>query len=125
MILTVFSALVLAAGGAAWWLLRGTAPAPLPSPLAAASHVGAKTCAECHAQQYDAWKGSHHALAMQVADDKSVLGNFEKAKFRYAGVTTTFFKRDGKFYVNTDGPDGKLADFEIQYTFGVTPLQQY
>jgi predicted CXXCH cytochrome family protein len=27
--------------------------------------------------------------------------------------------------VRTDGPDGKLADFEINYTFGVWPLQQY
>ena len=27
--------------------------------------------------------------------------------------------------VRTDGPDGKLADFEIKYTFGVSPLQQY
>ena len=47
------------------------------------------------------------------------------AKFRYAGKTSTFFKRDGRFYVNTDGPDGKNADFEIKYTFGVHPLQQY
>jgi predicted CXXCH cytochrome family protein len=62
---------------------------------------------------------------MQAADNKSVLGNFANAKFRYAGITSTFFKRDGRFFVNTDGPDGKLADFEIQYTFGVTPLQQY
>ena len=29
------------------------------------------------------------------------------------------------FFVHTDGADGKLADFEIRYTFGVTPLQQY
>jgi predicted CXXCH cytochrome family protein len=27
--------------------------------------------------------------------------------------------------IRTDGPDGKLADFEIKYTFGVAPLQQY
>ena len=27
--------------------------------------------------------------------------------------------------VETDGPDGKLADFPIKYVFGVTPLQQY
>ena len=27
--------------------------------------------------------------------------------------------------MRTDGPDGKLADFEIRYTFGVEPLQQY
>ena len=54
-----------------------------------------------------------------------MLGNFADAKFTYAGVTSTFFKRDGKFFVNTDGPDGKLHDYEIKYTFGVTPLQQY
>jgi Flp pilus assembly protein TadD len=62
---------------------------------------------------------------MQVADEKSVLGNFANAKFAYAGTTSTFSRRDGKFFVNTDGADGKLADFEINYTFGVYPLQQY
>ena len=54
-----------------------------------------------------------------------VLGNFANAKFTYAGMTSTFSRRDGKFFVRTDGPDGKLADFEIKYTFGVRPLQQY
>jgi hypothetical protein len=44
---------------------------------------------------------------------------------RIKGTTSTFFKRDGKFFVRTDGEDGKLADFEIRYTFGVEPLQQY
>ena len=47
------------------------------------------------------------------------------ATFTYGDVTSRFFRRDGKFFVNTDGPDGKLADFEIRYVFGVTPLQQY
>ena len=75
--------------------------------------------------EHAAWSGSHHDLAMQIADEKSVLGNFSNAKFSSAGVASTFFKRDGKYFVNTDGPDGKLADFEIKYTFGVTPLQQY
>ena len=56
---------------------------------------------------------------------KSVLGDFADAKFAYAGITSTFFRRDGRFFVNTDGPDGKLADYEIKYTFGVRPLQQY
>ena len=118
-------AIALAAGGAGWWLLRDVATVPPPIQPIAANHVGAKACAECHAKQHEAWRGSHHALAMQVADDKTVLGNFANARFRYAGVTSTFFKRDGRFFVNTDGPDGKLADFEIKFTFGVTPLQQY
>ena len=62
---------------------------------------------------------------MQVADDKSVLGDFHDAHFRKGDVDSTFFRRDGKFYVRTDGPDGALADFEIKYTFGLFPLQQY
>ena len=54
-----------------------------------------------------------------------MLGNFDGATFTCGDVSFRFFRRDGKFLVNTDGPDGKLADFEIRYTFGVTPLQQY
>jgi len=91
---------------------------------ATASYVGGKSCAGCHAKEYEVWRGSHHDLAMQEASDKTVLGNFADAKFSYAGIGSTFFKRDGKFFVNTDGPDGKLADYEIKYTFGVSPLQQ-
>jgi predicted CXXCH cytochrome family protein len=87
--------------------------------------VGGEACASCHAKEHAAWQGSHHDLAMQVADEQSVLGNFANARFSHAGITSTFFRRDGKHFVNTDGPDGKLADFEIKYTFGVTPLQQY
>ena len=105
-------------------------PPPAVAPIASASvapprFVGEATCAGCHAKEQAAWRGSQHDLAMQVADDKSVLGNFSGAKFGYAGVTSTFFRRDGKFYVNTDGPDGRLADYEIKYAFGVAPLQQY
>ena len=62
---------------------------------------------------------------MEAATEKTVLGDFAGAKFSLAGVTSTFFKRDGRFFVKTDGPDGKLADFEIKYTFGLDPLQQY
>ena len=62
---------------------------------------------------------------MARASEQSVLGNFNNAKFTYAGLTSTFFKRDGKFFVNTEGRDGKLTDYEIKYTFGVSPLQQY
>ena len=91
----------------------------------AQDHVGGNVCGECHAQAYTAWRGSHHDLAMQVADERTVLGNFAQAKFTYAGTTSSFFRRDGRFVVRTDGPDGKLADYPVKYTFGVYPLQQY
>jgi Flp pilus assembly protein TadD len=62
---------------------------------------------------------------MQPADSSTVLGNFENADFAHEGVSSRFFRRGSKFFVRTDGPDGALADFEIRYTFGVAPLQQY
>ena len=62
---------------------------------------------------------------MEVASETTVLGDFDNASFTYAGITSTFSKRDGKFIVRTDGPDGQLHDYEIAYTFGFTPLQQY
>jgi tetratricopeptide (TPR) repeat protein len=62
---------------------------------------------------------------MAEATDETVRGRFDGTEITYAGITSSFFRRDGRFYVRTDGPDGRLADFEIAYTFGVTPLQQY
>jgi tetratricopeptide (TPR) repeat protein len=124
-------AVALAAGALAWWALQRadrmpTSPRPDPAATqAVAEFVGSDACAACHRAEHDAWRGSQHAQAMQHAAATSVLGDFADAKFRYAGVQSTFFKRDGKFYVRTDGPDGKLADFEVKYTFGVAPLQQY
>jgi len=102
-----------------------TAVVSVSSLAAAAEFVGSAACAGCHEAESAAWRGSHHDLAMQVATEATVLGDFDNATFTYGGVTSRFFRRDGKFFVNTDGPDGELADFEIRYTFGVTPLQQY
>ena len=62
---------------------------------------------------------------MQPPTDATVVGDFNATRFTYAGVTSTFSRRDGKFTVRTDGPDGKLADYDVKYTFGIAPLQQY
>ena len=95
------------------------------SEQANAEYVGRDTCAECHAEQVKLWQGSHHDLAMQHANDETVPANFSNSKFTYAGITSTFYKKKNRFMVRTDGPDGKLHDYEIVYTFGVAPLQQY
>src|SRR5262249_16757872 len=90
-----------------------------------AAYVGAQACAGCHPQEHAAWAGSDHARAMQVANETTVLGDFADRRFAYGAITSTFSRREGRYLVRTDGPDGTLADFEIKYTFGVRPLQQY
>ena len=89
------------------------------------SYVGAETCEPCHAEAFRRWRGSHHDLAMQIAGPETVLGDFDDAEFTHFGVTSRFFRRDGRFFVSTDGRDGAPHDFEVTHTFGVEPLQQY
>ncbi|MGO9830648.1 MAG: multiheme c-type cytochrome, partial [Myxococcaceae bacterium] len=95
-------------------------PAPAPP-----SYVGSAACADCHPSQTQAWSTSHHRLAMQPATDATVLGDFHDAHVTFKGVGTTFLHPDGGFAVRTDGPDGKVAEFPVRFTFGIEPLQQY
>ncbi len=64
-------------------------------------------------------------MAMLPATTASVLGDFNHAGMTNDRVVSTFFRRNSKFMVRTNGPDGALHDYEIKYTFGVYPLQQY
>ncbi|TWU29371.1 Tetratricopeptide repeat protein [Bythopirellula polymerisocia] len=88
-------------------------------------YVGQASCIRCHQDQQRSWQGSDHDRAMEVASEESVLGDFNDSEFTRHGITTRFFRRDGKYMVNTEGHDGEMHDFEIKYTFGVSPLQQY
>ncbi|MGH7785422.1 MAG: multiheme c-type cytochrome, partial [Candidatus Binatia bacterium] len=106
-------------------LLAALATAGRVAAGAAPTHVGGATCAECHAQESALWKTSHHAQAMLAPNAETVRGNFADATFVKDGVTSTFFRRDGGYFVRTDGPDGRLHDYRVAYTFGIDPLQQY
>jgi len=88
-------------------------------------YVGAVTCAGCHAAEAELWAGSHHAHAMQPATSASVLGDFAGTRFEHSGSTATFSRDGDTFRVRTEGADGAPADFDIAYTFGIDPLQQY
>jgi predicted CXXCH cytochrome family protein len=119
------TAVIAAAIGLGFYLLNGIESAGNAPGASAATFVGSNTCAGCHQAEANLWGESHHKQAMDHATDKSVLGNFNDASFDDYGVRSRFFRKDGKFLVETDGPDGTLAAFEVKYTFGVYPLQQY
>jgi len=94
---------------------------------AAPTFAGSEKCASCHRAAYEKWQGSHHDLAMDVASEETVLGDFGDTIYSdpHNGVTSRFFREQGKFLVETEGPDGKLGTFPITHTFGVYPVQQY
>ncbi len=90
-----------------------------------ATFVGSAECKSCHEKAWTDWRASDHFRAMEPANDSTVLGDFNNAVLTADGVTSRFFKRDGKFYIHTQGDDGTYTDFEVLYTFGIYPLQQY
>ncbi len=87
--------------------------------------VDEQSCAECHEPQFRGWLGSDHDMAMTSATEATVKGDFNDTTFTVHGITTRFYRDGEKFMVATEGPDGKSDRFEIAYTFGVEPLQQY
>ena len=87
--------------------------------------AGTESCAGCHSQETNLWRNSHHDLAMQIATTDTALGDFSGSQFEHNNVTSRFFIKDAKLYVETDGSTGELETFPILYTYGVYPLQQY
>lgn len=99
-------------------------PNHLSGQLTDADYVGSESCKSCHETEFKDWEGSQHDKAMMEADANSVLADFNTT-FKNQGVTSRFYTNDNKFYVHTEGQGGEYNDYEIIYTFGVSPLQQY
>ncbi|MBX3427437.1 MAG: tetratricopeptide repeat protein [Pirellulales bacterium] len=109
---------------AAWAAADWYSAEPFSS-LRTATYVGRQSCIACHQAEAALWHGSNHDRAMELATDESVLGDFNDARFERLGVETRFFRDGDRFMVQTEGPDGQFRDYEVKYTFGVNPLQQY
>ena len=90
-----------------------------------ADYVGSSVCAECHSEAHEKWKESHHFHAMELPSKDTVRADFNNSSFENFGVTTEFFRVGDKYMVKTENQSGELEDFEVAYTFGWEPLQQY
>ncbi|BDC99492.1 hypothetical protein PEPS_17730 [Persicobacter psychrovividus] len=90
-----------------------------------ADFVGTAKCQSCHEGEYNDWKDSDHDWAMQIAMDTTVLGDFNDKTVTLNGIKSHFFKKGNKYFINTEGKDGQYQDFEVKYTFGYYPLQNY
>jgi predicted CXXCH cytochrome family protein len=96
------------------WALPRSSDARLPG------FAGSESCRECHEKEFDAWRGSHHDLAMQHATAATVLGDFDDAEFEHQGTTFHFVRTGDLFRVRI-----KDQTYPVPYVFGVDPLQQY
>lgn len=89
------------------------------------SYVGSDSCRDCHAEVVQDWEKSQHALAWTPPDAANVLGDFDDTDFYHRGVLSKFSVEGGKYYIETDGPDGAITRFPVAGVAGIAPLQQY
>jgi tetratricopeptide (TPR) repeat protein len=108
------------------FLVLGLATGSLPAVATSGpDYAGSGVCAECHASETAQWLTSDHAWALKEPTADSMLGDFDAAQFTHKGVTSRFFRKDGGYFVETEGSSGKLETFQIRYAVGHRPLQQY
>ncbi|GAB5405752.1 MAG: tetratricopeptide repeat protein [Aureliella sp.] len=93
--------------------------------ISEATYVGRDSCVKCHQDQADKFSGSHHDKAMQPANESTVLGDFSDATLVHHGVESRMYRDGDKYMIHTEGPDGRMIDYQIRYVFGLEPLQQY
>ncbi len=102
-------AVILACAG-----LQRSSAADAPLPGQRDGFVGSAPCASCHAAESKAWAPSQHAHAMQEASDATVLGDFDDAVATHYSSRARFFRKGGRFLVETEGKDGKTSEFQVK-----------
>ena len=88
-------------------------------------YTGSETCLSCHEEEANAWRQSDHYHSMLPASEQSVLGNFNDVTFNTTNRTTRFFKEGESYFVETLNEQAEKQTYEVVYTFGYRPLQQY
>ena len=84
----------------------------------------AKQCVDCHVQAVSDWQKSDHAKAMALATSNNVLGDFSGISISHFSQTAKFYKQDDTFLINF-GQGEVNNTYEVKYTFGHYPLQEY
>jgi predicted CXXCH cytochrome family protein len=101
------------------------------------TYIGSTRCKDCHWKKHDTWKNTLHSKFMQPVNEYTILGDFEISNEFITSVTnksperageevvTRMIKKDGKYYINTIGPDWEFHDYEIAYVIGIGRRQNY
>lgn len=88
-------------------------------------YVGESTCESCHPAEAADWRRSHHAQAMMLPTRQNIRGAFDGRSLSADGKTATFLTQGERFVVRVEENGQSAHDYDVAYTFGVFPLQQY
>lgn len=92
---------------------------------AAATFVGAETCARCHARTHDAWTSARHSKMLQPATVASVKGDFSKLAVTLNGRRYGLRVANGEYFITESFLTGKEQTHRVEYTLGSRRIQHY
>ncbi|MEP6865698.1 MAG: multiheme c-type cytochrome, partial [Deltaproteobacteria bacterium] len=136
---------VIVISGVAIWKLAGSSSAS-PAPTVAAvpvdalgitmpafagdagvlphqTYVGSGACGDCHDDELKNWQKSWHARALEPATDKFVVGNYDYAHFKGSSSEATMLRKGATREMKTQGPDGRVAEFPVNWVIGGKRMQ--
>lgn len=62
---------------------------------------------------------------MKHASEDTVLGDFDNYQLSENGRTTLFYRENDQFWIKMENDKGEFEKYQVKYTFGWEPLQQY
>ncbi|WP_340109047.1 multiheme c-type cytochrome [Pikeienuella sp. HZG-20] len=91
----------------------------------APSYVGSAECADCHLEQAELWKTSHHDLAWTLPSDGTVVADFDGAVFQGGGLSVAFSRDESGHHAKVTERGGETTVRDVHSVVGIEPLQQY
>jgi len=92
----------------------------------AEAYAGSQNCCECHAQAFELWKNSHHALAERPVDealDKAAF--YPPREIKHASQTSKTQFSAGRMELVAAALDGRIKPRPVERVIGVQPLHQF
>jgi hypothetical protein len=70
-----------------------------PIQVPTGDYVGSAACQICHPHNHATWHDSYHRTMTQVANEESVIGNFDNVRLAGKDLDVRLFREGGKFLV--------------------------
>ena len=128
-------AVVALAAFAAVWFFKIKTPAAFspastiaftlePSGKTYAAYGGSASCRACHAAEFAAWAGSHHARAERLPDATDENAFTPARTFQHSTQQTSLRATNGHYEIIAAGLNGTNEVFRVQRVLAEKPLRQ-
>jgi hypothetical protein len=91
-----------------------------------AGYAGSGSCKDCHQEEFEAWKVSHHGLAERLPSVSLDKDAFEPARtFQHGSQHTSVSWTNGVFEVEMLRATNSYQTFAVERVIGADPLRQF